>query len=100
MFRKLVEKKQLTLINDDFFAINDVSQRAFADIEHFHEIMPVCRKMHKTGMGTDRDQPAFLQHFSAVHGKVPAGGIKVSVHLCLSIQDLSFFFCDLSQLIQ
>ena len=100
MLRKLIKKKQLTFVNYDFFSINDISQRSLTHIQHFHKIMPVRRKIHKTGVCTHSDQPAFFQHLTAVHGKVPTGCVEISIHLCFSIQDFSLFLCDLSQLIQ
>ena len=100
MLRKLIEKKQLAFVNYDFFSVNDISQRSLTHIQHFHKIMPVSRKIHKTGVCTHSDQPAFFQHFTAVHSKVPTGCVEISIPLCFSIQDFSLFLCDLSQLIQ
>ena len=100
MFRKLVEKKQLPFIHHNFFSIDDIGQRSLAHIQHFHKIMPVRREMHKTSMGTHRNQSAFFQHLSTVYGKISSGCIEIFIYLRFPIQDFSLFFGYFSQLIQ
>ena len=84
--RMPIQKEEITALQvNPCGVIDNVGGGTAAHVDDLHKIMLVLGKMNKTGMWTDADQLASLQHLFTVYDKFLAGGVKLFFDVLVAV---------------